>query len=60
MKFRIDYRAFYSITVEADNEDDAIELARKELNNPLNRAEFIGNAEVTGVDVLENEDDEQA
>lgn len=58
MKFRVDFCSLMSLTVEADNEDAAVELAQRELYRPANYSTLISNADVTGVEEVQMNEDE--
>ena len=52
MIFRIDFMSQISVEVKADDDDTAVEIARKELNSYMTRMEFISNADVTNIDIV--------
>ncbi|MBR1525179.1 MAG: hypothetical protein IJ640_00765 [Prevotella sp.] len=58
MKFRIDFMSAVCVSVIADSEDEAVELARQELNRTMINATLVNNAEITNVEEVEDGDDE--
>ncbi len=57
MKFKVDFRSLLCIEVEADNEDDACKEAESMIHQPTYMGYLATNAEVTGVEETEDEDE---
>ena len=58
MSWKVDYVSRICIQVEADSEDEAVELAQKELRQPMNIRAFATNADIEGV-TCDDDDEEE-
>ena len=57
MKYKVDFRSLLCIEVEADNEDEACKKAESMIYQPTYMGYLATNAEVTGVEETEDEDE---